>query len=183
MTNASNGGVRRYTDLLTAGYIKTGADGRRIFYPWGLLGRGYIFPSNDAYERLNDLLKVFLVVTLAIILPIGARGYYVAATILLALSLVFYAVWISFEVRKLLRTDEKMAYSDGLTNMARLMPAWILWVFEIMSLLFVVAGIAMLITEPSRWMVALSGIVFFSFCAVGYAFMLARRRRLLNAQS
>ena len=183
MTSASNGGVRRYTDLLTTGYIKTGADGCKIFYPWGMLGNGYIFPTNDAYERLNDLLKVFTLVTLAIVLPVAMPGYYVAAVILLGLSLVFYAVWTSFEVRKLQRTDEKLTYGEGLTNIARLMPGWILWILEIMSLLLVAGALMTLIMEPSRWMVALSGIVFFGACAVLYAAMLKRRRHMANAQS
>ena len=122
MTNATSHGVRRYSDLLTTGYIKTGADGRKIFYPWGIFGNGYAFPSNDAYERLNDLLKIFTVVALAIIMPVAVPGNYIAAVILAALSLIFYVVWISFEVRKLQRTDEKMTYGEGYTNLARLMP-------------------------------------------------------------
>ena len=122
MTNATDHGVRRYSDLLTTGYIKTGADGRKIFYPWGIFGNGYAFPSNDAYERLNDLLKIFTVVALAIIMPVAVPGNYIAAIILAALSLIFYVVWISFEVRKLQRTDEKMTYGEGYTNLARLMP-------------------------------------------------------------
>jgi hypothetical protein len=183
MTNSSDDTVRRYSDLLTTGYIKTGTDGRKIFYPWGVFGKGYAFPSNAAYERLNDLLKIFTVVALAIILPVAVPGHYVAAVILVALSWIYYAVWTSFEVRKLQRTDEKLTYGEGMTNMAVLMPGWLLWPCAILSLLFVVAGIVMLITEPSRWMVALGTIVFFGLCTVVDAVMLVRRRRILNAQS
>lgn len=183
MTNTSNGAVRRYSDLLTAGYIKTGADGRKIFYPWGVFGKGYAFPSDAAYERLNDLLKIFVVVALAIILPVAVPGQHIAAIVLAALSLVFYAAWISFEVRKLQRTDERLAYSEGMTNMARLMPGWLLWTCEISALLFVVGGIVMLIAEPSQWMVAIFSIAFFGLCAAVDAFMLVQRRRFRKAQA
>jgi hypothetical protein len=182
MINASSG-VRRYSDLLTTGYIKTGADGRKILYPWGVFGKGYAFPSDAAYERLNDLLKIFTVISLAIIMPVGVPGNYGAAAALLGLSLVFYAIWIPFEVRKLQRTDEKMTYGEGYTNIARLMPGWLLWSLTITSLLFVACGLIMLVVEPSQWLIALGVILFFGLCAAADAIMLARRRRLLNAQS
>ena len=60
MTNELGHGLRRYSDMLTTGCIKTGPDGRKIVYPWGSIGNGYIIPSNDAYERLNDLLKIYM---------------------------------------------------------------------------------------------------------------------------
>ena len=28
-------------DALTSGYFKTAPDGRKLFFPWGVLGRGY----------------------------------------------------------------------------------------------------------------------------------------------
>ena len=183
MTTSSTNGVRRYSDLLTTGYIKTGADGRKTFYPWGIFGKGYAFPSDAAYERLNDLLKIFTVITLAIIMPVAVPGNYGAAAALLGLSLVFYAIWISFEVRKLQRSDEKMNYVEGYTNVARLMPGWLLWVFEILSLLLLAGGIVMLVTEPSRWLAALGVILFFGLCAAVYAIMLVRRRGPTTAQS
>ena len=183
MTIPSDTTVRRYSDLLTTGYIKTDADGRKILYPWGIFGKGYAFPSDAAYERLNDLLKIFTVITLAIIMPVGVPGNYGAAAALMGLSLIFYAVWISFEVRKLQRTDEKMNYIEGYTNIARLMPGWLLWTFEIVSLMFVAGGVIMLIVEPRRWLAALGAILFFGLCAAVYAIMLMRRRSPATTQS
>jgi len=183
MTNASDQGVRRYSDILTTGYIKTGADGRKIFYPWGMLGNGYVFPSNAAYERLNDLLKIYTVVALTIILPVAMPGQYLAAAILTALALVFYVVWTSFELRGLQRTDERLRYREGITNLARLIPGWFLWAAEIGALMFVAAGIVMLIAEPGQWMIALSSTIFFGFCAVVYAIMLVLRRRTASGQA
>jgi hypothetical protein len=182
MTNASDQTVRRYSDLLTTGYIKTGADGRKIFYPWGVFGSGYAFPSNAAYERLNDLLKIYIVVALEFTLPAVITRQYIAATILAALAMVFYAIWTPIELRRLQPTEEKLTYGEGLANIARLMPGWLLWTCEIASLVFVACGFIMLVMEPNRWMVALGGILFFGVCAVLYAVMLMRRRRLANAQ-
>ena len=42
-----------YFDALTSSYFKTAADGRKLFFPWGVLGRGYLFDSDRDYERLR----------------------------------------------------------------------------------------------------------------------------------
>jgi hypothetical protein len=182
MTNASNGGVRRYSDLLTTGFIKTGADGRKIVYPWGRYGNGYIIPSNDAYERLNDLLKVYIVVGIWLFLPITIPGHYVFAAIIMALWLALYWIWMRIEMRGLERTRERLTYREGISNIARLTPRWLLWIEAILMSVFVVAGILSLIIEPGKWMISLAGIVFFGFGAVMFVAMLVMQRRL-RAQS
>ena len=50
-----------------------------------MLGNGYIIPSNDAYERLNDLLKIYMVVALGSSFHSTVPGQYVAAAIVMAL--------------------------------------------------------------------------------------------------
>jgi hypothetical protein len=183
MTNASNGGLRRYTDFLTAGCMKTDADGRKVFYPWGIFGSGYAFPSDAAYERLNDLLKIYMIVMFVLIVPVVSARQYVAAAIVAALTMAFQLIWTRIELRKLQRVEGKLTYGEALTNMARVIPGWFLWTCEIGSLVFVAGGFLMLVTEPSRWMAAVFAILFFGTCAVAYTFMLVKRRRSLNAQS
>jgi len=182
MTNASKRGIRRYSDLLTTGYIKTGVDGRKIFYPWGMLGNGYVFPSNDAYERLNDLLKIFTVVAITFVLPPTSAGNYLAATIMFVLTMAFYWSWMRFELPRLQRTQEKLTYRMSFTNFARLLPGWLVWVELILSLAFMAGGIAILITQPTQWMTGLVGILLFGTLAVMSAVALVLRRRLAREQ-
>ncbi len=47
-TNTSDKPQTGYFNALTAGYFKTGADGRKLFFPWGTMGRGYAIPSVSA---------------------------------------------------------------------------------------------------------------------------------------
>ncbi len=35
-----------YFDGLTSGSFKTAEDGRRLFFPWGVLGSGYALPRS-----------------------------------------------------------------------------------------------------------------------------------------
>jgi hypothetical protein len=183
MTNGTEHGVRRYSDLLTTGCIKTGPDGRKIVYPWGKHGNGYIIPSNDAYERLNDLLKIYVVVGIWLLLPITIPGQYAFAAIVMALWLALYWIWMRFELRGLERTQERLTFREGFTNIARLMPGWLLWVEAILTLVFVAAGALMLIIEPAKWMIALAGIVFFGLGTVMSVAMLVMQRRLARGQS
>ena len=48
-----------YFDRLTSSYFRTGKDGRRLFYPRGAMGRGYVVPSEDEYQRLHRIAKIF----------------------------------------------------------------------------------------------------------------------------
>jgi hypothetical protein len=42
-----------YFDVLTVGCFKTAQDERKLFFPWGILGRGYIIPSAAAAANQN----------------------------------------------------------------------------------------------------------------------------------
>ena len=48
MTTSSDQHRRGYFNALTSGYFKTGADGRKLFFPWGIFGSGYAIPSDAA---------------------------------------------------------------------------------------------------------------------------------------
>jgi hypothetical protein len=178
MTNATDHDIRRYSDLLTTGCIKTGADGRKIVYPWGRYGNGYIIPSNDAYERLNDLLKIYIVVGIWLLLPITIPGQYAFAAIIMALWLALYWIWMRFELRGLERTQERLTFREGFTNIARLMPRWLLWVEVTLAVVLVASAILTLIIEPGKWMIAFAGIVFFGLGMVMFIAMLVMQRRL-----
>jgi hypothetical protein len=68
-----------YFDALTSGYFKTAPDGRKLFFPWGVLGRGYTINSEPDYERLRRQVKAYTVVSLVLIVGVTALQAYVAA--------------------------------------------------------------------------------------------------------
>jgi hypothetical protein len=182
MTDGTDHGIRRYSDLLTTGYIKTGADGRKILYPWGMLGYGFIFPTDAAYERLNDLLKIFTVVALAIVMPSAIKGEYVATCILFILVMIFYQIWMRFELRRLQPAQEKLTLRASYTNFARLLPAWLVWVELILCLVLAATCVATLMIAPDQWMPALGGIVIFGAGVVLCAKTLVLRQRAAREQ-
>lgn len=72
--------IRSYSDGLFAGFTKTAADGRRIIYPWGVFGRGYVIASADDEERLKKAYAVFLV---AGVILMGAGSAFLGAVVML----------------------------------------------------------------------------------------------------
>jgi hypothetical protein len=62
-----------YFDALTSGYCKTAPDGRKLFFPRGVLGRAYAIDSQQDYERLRRQVKTYTIVSLVLI--VGVRRY------------------------------------------------------------------------------------------------------------
>jgi hypothetical protein len=166
-----------YFDALTSSSFKTAPDGRRLFFPYGVLGRGYVLGSEQEYERLRWQIKIFTIVTLVLILAAaGMRAFWVAGVVT-ALLIAFYLVWVRFLLRGLQPTDERLSLEESMTSQARTHNVAMLWAMEILSLLFVAGGVLMLALDPGNWLLALASIGFFGACAVAFARMLVLRGR------
>ena len=75
-----------YFDALTSGYFKTTPEGRKLFFPSGVLGRGYAIKSQQDYERLRRQVKAYTIVSLVLIVGVTALQAYVGAVVIGALS-------------------------------------------------------------------------------------------------
>jgi len=51
-----------YFDAVTSSSFKTTEDGRRLFFPWGTLGRGYVIGSDKEFGRLRSCVKAYCAV-------------------------------------------------------------------------------------------------------------------------
>ena len=176
-TNTSDQAQRGYFNALTAGYFKTGADGRKLFFPWGTMGRGYAIPSQQHYERMHRQLKIYMIASLVLIIAPIAAQFYITGFIIAAALMIFYVAWTPFLKRGLEPSEERMSVRDNITTQARIHNKGMLWAMAIMSIAFVAAGIAMLIFDPRQWLVALGSIVFFGFCAIVIGRMIMLRQR------
>lgn len=171
-----------YFDALTSGYFKTAPDGRKLFFPWGVLGRGYTIDSEQDYERLRRQVKAYMVVALVPIIVTAALRAYVGALVIAMLLVVFYLVWMRFLLRGLLPSDERLSVQDSMTAQARAHSAAGLWLLEIGALAFVGLGMIIIVIDPGNWLIALGSIVFFGFCAGVGARMLVLRRRAATSR-
>jgi Ca2+/Na+ antiporter len=171
-----------YFDALTSSCFETAQDGRKLFFPWGVWGRGYVVASEQDYERLRRQVKAYMVVALVPIIVTAALRAYVGALVIAMLLVVFYLVWMRFLLRGLLPSDERLSVQDSMTAQARAHSAAGLWLLEIGALAFVGLGIVIIVIDPGNWLIALGSIVFFGFCAGVGARMLVLRRRAATSR-
>jgi hypothetical protein len=166
-----------YFDAVISGWFKTTADGRRLFFPWGTLSRGYAIPSEEEFQRLRRHLKAYVVVSLPlIIVAINWKGCLGGAAIVPILT-VPYFLWTQSQCRRLRRTDEKLTLRESTAIQARAHSTVDLRLLEFFSLGFVGAGVLILLVDPSNWLLAAGPIAFFGLCAVIFGRMLSIKRR------
>ena len=168
-----------YFDALTSGAFKTTQDGRRLFFPWGVLGRGYVLASEQDYDRLHRQIKIYIIVALALVIGTMTLQVYAAAAVT-ALLIAGYAAWARHTVRGLNPSDETLSLDESMTSQAITHHAAFLWAAVVVSLLFVVAGIVMLVLDPEEWLTTGAAIIFFGLCALSISRMLVLRYRRIS---
>jgi hypothetical protein len=151
-----------YIEWLISGSFKTTEDGRRLFFPWGVFGRGYAIASEENYWRLRQQVKAYSVVILLVM--IVTPGYTITVA-LEALLVALYLAWMWVLLPRLQAADEGLSLRESITSQARAHGPVLLWLLNIVSLAFVVNGTWLFIVEPGRRLVWLAVILFFGLCA------------------
>ncbi len=164
-----------YFDGLTASSFKTDEKGNTIFYPWGILGKGYILPE-DRKDSIRLAIKrhMTFIVPFAIVFAIFLKIWILI--IALPFYYIGYAIWIKQLTRGFEITSQKLSFSDTTANSARAHNLSTLWLLEICSLLFVLAGLFILAASPQNRLIGLSSIVFFGFSALVFWSMIRKKR-------
>lgn len=166
-----------YFDALASSSFKTGEDGRKLFFPWGVFGGGYVIGSEQDYERLRRQVKSYMIVSMVMIIGFGAFGGPLFSISSLIPLLGFYLIWMIYLLPRLRPSNETLSLQESMSSQARTHNKVVLWVLEIGSLAFVATGIAMLIFDPGSRLVALASIAFFGLCAAKATHLLVLRHR------
>jgi len=166
-----------YFDGLTSGSFKTAHDGKKLFFPWGYLGRGYVLASDEDAERMRRQLKAYYVVTLvAIVATSGSRAFVLSAAVA-GLAIVCYAIWVRRQLAGLQPASEAMSFGESAQAQARAYGSRRLWLLEASSLLFVAIGVFIYVAEPANRPMALLTLIFFGCCAAVIGYLLVIRGR------
>ena len=144
--------------------FKKDEKGRTIFYPWGIFGRGYILPDDKKdiiHKKLKRSYQVLL--TLVILTEIFLSSW--VSIILVLLLLGVLAIFDKRLVRGCEISPDRLTLSDTRSTLVRSQSLITTWFLEICSLLFVLAGIFILVTSPKQWFIGILSVSFFGFCA------------------
>ena len=166
-----------YFDALTSSYFKTGADGRKLFYPWGVLGRGYVVATEQDQQRLLRQVNTFTIAGLMLIVGACVVQAYIVAALIAAAFIVFYLFWARRLIVGLELSSERLSMRESFTSQAMAHNSKHLWAMEIASIALLLCAIAMLGIEPDDRLTAIAAIAFFGLTTATFSWMLIIRRR------
>ena len=126
-----------YFDALTSRAFKTTPDGRRLFFPWGAMGRGYEIGPGQDYETLRRRIKLWTIVGLVLILVALQLLGFLAGFIVSAAMIAFYCGWMRYVLRGLRPSAERLTVRESMITQARAQSPVLLWTFLIVSIAFV----------------------------------------------
>ncbi len=99
--------------------FKITKDGRKLFFPYGSLGRGYLIPSDQEYQRLRRGQRLWLKIGVPLTVPVGIVAHHftefltgsfrIGLIMLVVFSLLFcvpFAVWNWKQYRNMEQTDD-----------------------------------------------------------------------------
>ncbi len=170
-----------YFDGVTDAYFKTDKDGNTVFFPWGIVGgKGYILPEDRKFKFRNSIKKQMQIsLPIAILMTMILKWW--AIFLVLPLYLGVYAIWINKLTEGLEASTEKLSLNESSINSAQSHNLTALWVFEIFSILFVSAGLFIIITSPKDWFIGASSILFFGFCGYFIGRMIKNKKAQKSA--
>ena len=172
-----------YFDGLANSAFKKDAEGRDLFYPNGIFGKGRVLPDAETAAMLRAKLvnfyKLMMLggIPLMVVLVNIPGGIPVVIVVGVAIGI---GSWIYF--RRLTRpfptTDERMTYAEANRSAARGHSYVGLIVLSVIGFLFVVAGVFLILVGDSeaQW-IGIGSVVFFGACLFAFLKMIASKRR------
>jgi hypothetical protein len=172
-----------YFDGLTNSAFKQDAEGREIFYPHGMLGKGRVLPDAQTAAELRAKLVTFCkalmfggipLIAVAIGLPGGKQ------VVLIAGAVVCIATW--FWLRHLTKdypiAGERLGYMEAQRNAARGHSTLGLILLSVISWLFVVGGIVLLMLDDTEVrIIGGATVILFGACLCLFVWMIVAKRR------
>lgn len=151
-----------YFDGLTDAAFKTDEQGRKVFYPWGVLGKGYVTRDEDHYQNLRSKIKWGYIISLpAIIIGQVAYGWQLAVLFAVVYT-VWYLVMLKLWLSGLEISNEKITVAEARRNSARSHSRGMLIFLTFVSIVFVLLGL--LVAAMGKVWLGLFTVVFFGFC-------------------
>ena len=166
-----------YFDGLADVLFKTAPDGRKIFYPYGILGKGYILPDDASYQKCKRFIKTWHLFWIPFLLIIQLLPTFWT---LFLISVPIYFLLYDFLARKLVKggvvSELKLTYIESFTKKAKAQNIFFLLLSFIGTLYFVVDGIKGILS--GRKVLEMLPMIFtFSVFAVGIGSMIYIKRK------
>ena len=173
-----------YFEGFTDAHFKTDKEGNEVFYPWGILGgKGYILPENGK-SNFGNIIKKYWQISLSVsIATTMFLKWWLVIFFVLPLYLCAGAIWTKILTKDFIASTEKLTLDESTTNSARSLNLATLWLFEICSLLFVIAGVFIIVVSPKDRLMGTLSILFFGLCGYIIGKMIKNKKPIHTASS
>ena len=163
-----------YLDALAQGAFKRTSSGKMAFYPWGKIGRGYEIQTDEQYDEIHRFIVRYYIIVLPIAIGAAVILKWFAFAVVPVVT-VPYVLWLRRWTRILPATDERMTFRESFEAQAAAHSPVMLWVLLVISLAFVLAGTAIVVSGRDV-LTGFACALFFGCCAAVFGFMIAARR-------
>ena len=158
-----------YFDGLASGIIKKDKSDNAVYYPWGVLGKGYVLPDAARETVIKNMVILFYQIFLGLFF---VHLFLLKSVPVFALSVVALVIWFLIKSHQLTKdcpkSDEKLTLKESYTYSAKAHNKWMLWILLVVSIFFTLAGIAFL--QSGKISIGLMMTIVFGACttAIGY---------------
>jgi hypothetical protein len=160
-----------YFDGLASAIIKKDKDGKAVYYPWGVMGKGYILPTAEKETEIKNLVILMYQIFFGIFF---LQFVIIKSMIIFILLMIALLAWFLIKSNQITKdcpiSDEKLTLKEGYTNSAKAHNKTILWILFGVSVLFTLIGFAMLFSK--LLIVGLLLMVFFGLCSWAMFYMI-----------
>jgi hypothetical protein len=161
-----------YFDGLASGIIKKDKSDNAVYYPWGVLGKGYVLPDATRETAIKNMVILFYQIFFGLFF---VHLFLLKNALIFAVLVIALVIWFLIKSRQLTKdcpkSDEKLTLKEGYTNSAKAHNKTVLWILFGISVLFALAGIAMLFSGKTLAL-GLFGAVLFGACSWAIYYMI-----------
>ena len=160
-----------YFDGLASGIIKKDKSNNAVYYPWGVLGKGYVLPDATRETAIKNMVILFYQIFLGMFF---IHLFLIKNAPIFAVLVIALVIWFLVKSHQLTKdcpkSDEKLTLKEGYTNSAKAHNKWMLWFCLVVSIYFTLAGIAFLLSDKIS--IGLLMTIVFGACTTAIGFMI-----------
>ncbi|UKJ77206.1 hypothetical protein [Azospirillum brasilense] len=165
-----------FFDSFADSYFKTGVTGQRIYYPFGIFGRGRILSEEAEERRLRTIIKFAFIASVAMyaVLFSARLSFWVKMPALCGVVVAQYASHY-MPVRTHRVSKERMSLVESWLISARGIGKRTLWVLFVLSVLMtLVCAFVTFVGKGGIWdrLTMLLGVAFFGACSLVHLWMI-----------
>ena len=137
-----------YFDGLASGIIKKDKDNNPVYYPWGMLGKGYVLPSAERETEIKNMVILFYQLFFGVFF---VHLFLLKNALIFALLVLALVIWFLVKSKQLTKdcpkSGEKLTLKEGYTNSAKAHNKTVLWILLVVAVIATLDGIALLFSS------------------------------------